>query len=175
MGNLGEWQWGHSPPLCWHFPWDTNIYRIFWIKRSAVVRSWNCQFYLLNPKNIEKSQKPVNINSFLRFQEIWWPTWETERSGLYLDNPGKKQIVWIMKCKLKEGKRHLGSLKLASLKCAFLGRTLLPRQSSLGLNFGFLFFSAFSHKSLSGLYSACVTNACVRDMEFTKVVVVQSY
>ena len=38
--------------------------------------------------------------------------------------------------------------------------SLLPRQSSLGLNFGFLFFSAFSHKSPSGLYSACVTNAC---------------
>ena len=36
-------------------------------------------------------------------------------------------------------------------------------------------FSAFSHKSPSGLYSACVTNACVRHMEFTEVVVVQSY
>ena len=32
-----------------------------------------------------------------------------------------------------------------------------------------LFFSAFSHKSPSGLYSACVTNACVRHMEFTEV------
>ena len=51
----------------------------------------------------------------------------------------------------------------------------LPRQSNLGLNFGFLFFSAFSRRSLSGLYSACVTNACVRHMEFTEVVVVQSY
>ena len=36
---------------------------------------------------------------------------------------------------------------------------------SLGLVFGFLsfffFFSAFSHKSSSGLYSACITNACL--------------
>ena len=31
-----------------------------------------------------------------------------------------------------------------------------------------LFFSVFSHKSPSGLYSACVTNACVRHMEFTE-------
>ena len=36
-----------------------------------------------------------------------------------------------------------------------------------------VFFSAFSHKSPSGLHSACVTNACLRHR--TEVVVVKSY
>ena len=40
----------------------------------------------------------------------------------------------------------------------------------------FFFFSAFSHKSPSGLYSACVTNACLRRLlrPVTKVGVVKS-
>ena len=43
------------------------------------------------------------------------------------------------------------------------------------LSFFLCFFSALSHKSPSGLYSACITNECVRHMEFTEVVVVHSY
>ena len=39
----------------------------------------------------------------------------------------------------------------------------------------FFFFSSFIHKSPSGLYSARVTDACVRHMEFTDVLVVKSY
>ena len=40
-----------------------------------------------------------------------------------------------------------------------------------------LIFSAFSHKSPSGLYSACVTNACLRRRlrHITEVVVVKSW
>ena len=61
-------------------------------------------------------------------------------------------------------------------------RMLFTQAVSLGLVFGFFFclfvfclfvccFSAFSHKSPSGLYSACVTaNACLRHI--TEVVVV---
>ena len=37
------------------------------------------------------------------------------------------------------------------------------------------FFPLFSHKSPSGLYTTCVTNACIRHMEITEVVVEQSY
>ena len=43
---------------------------------------------------------------------------------------------------------------------------------SFRLSFSFHFFSAFSHKSPSGLYSACVTNACLRHI--TEVVVVKA-
>ena len=59
---------------------------------------------------------------------------------------------------------------------------LFTQAVSLGLVLGFLFsflfffFSAFSHKSPSGLYSACVTNACLRRLlrPITEVVVVKS-
>ena len=45
---------------------------------------------------------------------------------------------------------------------------------SFRLSFFFFFFPAFSHKSPSGLYSACVTtNSCLRHV--TEVVVVKSY
>ena len=42
---------------------------------------------------------------------------------------------------------------------------------------GFRFWLSFflRHKSPSGLYSACVANACVRHMKSTEVVVMKSY
>ena len=53
---------------------------------------------------------------------------------------------------------------------------LIAQAEQPGFKFRLFFFPAFSHKSPSGLSSACVTNECVRHMEFTdEVVVVQSY
>ena len=64
---------------------------------------------------------------------------------------------------------------LQSLKEILIKRRVITQAEQPGFEFRLSFFSSFSHKSPSGIFSACVNSACVRHMEVTEVVVVQSY
>ena len=73
-----------------------------------------------------------------------------------------KHTLKIKKVRREEARERLRE-HLTKGRSGIPGSGIFTQAVSLGLVFGFLFFfSAFSHKSPSGLYSACVTNARLR-------------